>query len=310
MPSTVTDAAPEDTADDAAASSAPAGTDTEAPTAETAAESAAETQESAPVAAEDDTPPENPVEKYGRPWSNAVGYDKLHFYDPTDLVATRMYFRPAVLPIALICMGYGVPGFPTELSDDEIISKTLNKGKGQLFTPVQLVPTNTTTGKKYLQKELIRRFMVDDVDFVDITKIPRCRNYTINQLIQLLIASPPPAREHGFILRMLDHLREEVESHFSGHSGSRVAALNRHMRFIEVIVHPDLARDWKERNMQKNRPHQEGAHNCFPANHGLINGNMGSKGAIAPHFPRKRSEWRTFSPQIVQVAHCAPYRRA
>ncbi len=124
MPSTIA-AAPEDTADDAAASSAPVGTNTEVPTAETAAKSVDETQESANVvAAEDDTPPENPVEKYVRPWSIAVGYDKLHFYYPTDLVATRMYSRPAVLPIVLLCMGYSVRGFPTDLSKDDIISKT------------------------------------------------------------------------------------------------------------------------------------------------------------------------------------------
>ena len=52
---------------------------------------------------------------------------------------------------------------------------------------------------------------------------------------------------------MLEELKAEVESHYSGHSDSREASLNRHMQFVQIILHPDLARDWKERNMNKNR---------------------------------------------------------
>jgi hypothetical protein len=92
MPSTIA-AAPEDTADDAAASSAPVGTNTEVPTAETAAKSVDETQESANiVAAEDDTPPENPVEKYVRPWSIAVGMISCIF------ITQQILWPPGCIP--------------------------------------------------------------------------------------------------------------------------------------------------------------------------------------------------------------------
>ncbi len=95
--------------------------------------------------------------------------------------------------------------------------------------------------------------MVNDMDSFDISKIPKCRNYNINHLINLLTVLPPPEGEHPFILWMLVELKAEVESCYSGHSGSREDSLKHHMRFIEIILHPDLARDWKECNMNKNR---------------------------------------------------------
>lgn len=44
-----------------------------------------------------------------------------------------------------------------------------------------------------------------------------------------------------------------MESHYSGHLGIREASLNCHMQHVEVIMHPDLARDWEEHNMNKKR---------------------------------------------------------
>ena len=198
-------------------------------------------------------PAENPIAKYGRPWSVTVPYDVLHEYDQADLTATKMYHRPQVNPIALVYMGIGVPGFPDDLSSDHIISKIFKVNRGQLFSKSQVLPTNNTNGKKYLMKELIRRHVLDVVDGVDITMLPKCKHHKIGTLIELLKTSPPPPREHCFILQMLDALRAEVATHYSGHSGTREASLNRNMRYVEVIMHPDLARDWKERNMSKNR---------------------------------------------------------
>lgn len=192
----------------------------------------------------------DPVQQlHGRAWREEVTYDLLHKYEAHELHATKMYMRPHVLPIALHCMGYGVPNFPQDLQQDSVINKTLKRGSGHLFNASQLLPTNKTTGKKYLLKELIRRKILAEVD-----ELPRCKNYTIKQTIALLQASPPPEHEHSFILSKLDDLRHEVDEHYSGNSHAAEASLNRHMRFVEVILHPDIARDWRERNMQKSRP--------------------------------------------------------
>ena len=55
-------------------------------------------------------------------------------------------------------MSIGVPLciHPDAIESDECFKKALTSGKGGMFTKTQLIPTNKTSGKKYLQKELLR----------------------------------------------------------------------------------------------------------------------------------------------------------
>jgi hypothetical protein len=187
-----------------------------------------------------------------QPWQPEVTYEALLNYEAHQLQASLMYHRPQVPPIVLACMGIGVPTFPRDIGEDPIISKSIKKGKGQLFNSLELLPTNKTTGRKVLLKELIRRKVLEEVSE---DEMPRCKHWTINSIIEHLQvqAYPPPIDERDFILGSLVELRNEVEAHYCGVSHAADAALNRHMRFVEVILHPSIARDWRERNMQKNR---------------------------------------------------------
>ena len=194
--------------------------------------------------------PIDPIQKYGNPFKKEVTFDLLPLYKPFNLAARRMYKRPQIPPIVLHCMGYGVPSFPDDLNEDPDIQKTFTRGKGGLFTKSDVLPTTRSVGKPYLQKELVRRAVVTGKTGGD---LPKPSNYSIPTMIRLLRANPPPVSEHQFILAQLQELRESIISHYSGHSGTAGAALNRDMRKIEVLFHPSHAKDWKERNWQKNR---------------------------------------------------------
>jgi hypothetical protein len=98
-----------------------------------------------------------------QPWQPEVTYEALLNYEAHQLQASLMYHRPQVPPIVLACMGIGVPTFPRDIGEDPIISKSIKKGKGQLFNSLELLPTNKTTGRKVLLKELIRRKVLEEV---------------------------------------------------------------------------------------------------------------------------------------------------
>ncbi len=91
---------------------------------------------------------------YSHPHPPEVSYDKLHLYQPSQLAAPRMYNKQYCAPIALLCMSIGVPSciHPDALEGDECFKKALTSGKGGMFTKTQLIPTNKTSGKKYLQR--------------------------------------------------------------------------------------------------------------------------------------------------------------
>lgn len=83
----------------------------------------------------------NPVEVYGYPWKIDIGPKLLLLYVPTDLAARRMYKTGSSKPIMLSCMGIGVPGFPN-IKDDKTINKAVRKGKAQMFSPSDVMPSS------------------------------------------------------------------------------------------------------------------------------------------------------------------------
>jgi hypothetical protein len=149
-------------------------------------------------------------------------------------------------------MSIGVPSciHPDAMESDECFKKALTSGKGGLFTKTQLIPTNKTSGKKYLQKELLRRAIIADPSS---SSLPQPAAHSIKTLVSKLLEKPPPPLEHEFIMCAIDHLKEDMRRHFQSHSGTAEASLNRWMRFIEVLMDPSIKRDWLERGMQKNR---------------------------------------------------------
>ena len=206
-----------------------------------------------PDAPQNEVPPPDPITTYGRPHCPEVSYDKLHLYQPSQLAASRMYNKQYCAPIALLCMSIGVPLriHPDAIESDECFKKALTSGKGGMFTKTQLIPTNKTSGKKFLQKELLRRAIIADPSC---SSLPQPAAHSIKTLVNKLLEKPPPPSEHDFILSAIDHLKEDMRRHFQSHSGTAEASLNRWMRFIEVLMDPSIKRDWLERGMQKNRP--------------------------------------------------------
>ena len=87
----------------------------------------------------------------------------------------------------------------------------------------------------------------------DPSNLPRPANRNINQLVKSLLDLPPDESEHEFIVSAIEQLKLDMERHFQSHSGTAEAALNRNMRFVEVIMDPSIRREWLERGMQKNR---------------------------------------------------------
>ena len=106
-----------------------------------------------------------------------------------------------------------------------------------MFTKTQLILTNKTSGKKYLQKELLRRPIIADPSG---SNLPQPAGHSIKTLVLKLLNSTPPKSEHEFIISAIDHLKEDLHRHFQSHSGTAEAALDRWMHFIEVLMDPSL----------------------------------------------------------------------
>ncbi len=200
----------------------------------------------------DDLPPLDTMTEYGRPHKPDVTYDKLHLYQPSQLIARRMYSKQSCLPIVLLCMSIGVPSCipPDDMENDDCYKRALTGGKGGMYTKTQLIPTNKTSGKKYLQKELLRRAILANPP---LSSLPQPASHSIKTLVKKLLESPPPEDEYEFIVGVIEFLRDNMHRHFQSHSGTAEASLNRNMHFIEVLMDPSIKQDWLERGMQKNR---------------------------------------------------------
>eukprot|EP00956_Cyclotella_meneghiniana_P024037 scaffold47933_cov68-Cyclotella_meneghiniana.AAC.3 len=141
--------------------------------------------------------------EYGKPSNPKVTWDKLQFYKARDLAAHHMYNKQHSDPIVLFCMSIGVPNCTPHdlLADDDCIKKALASGKGGMFKTSQLIPTNKPSGKKYLQKELLRRAVIADP-----SDLPRPANRNIDQLVKSLLDLPPDESEHEFIVSAIEQL--------------------------------------------------------------------------------------------------------
>jgi hypothetical protein len=201
----------------------------------------------------EEPPPLDSMTAYSHPYQPEVTFDKLHLYQPSQLAATHMYNKPYCAPIALLCMSIGIPSciHPDAMEDDDCFKKALTTGKGGMFTKMQLIPINKTSGKKYLQKELMPRAIIADPSC---SSLPQHANHSIKTLVAKLCDKPPPKSEHESILSAIDHLKEDMHRHFQSHSGTAEATLNRWVHFIEVLMDPSIKQDWLERGMQMNRP--------------------------------------------------------
>jgi hypothetical protein len=88
-----------------------------------------------------------------------------------------------------------------------------------------------------LQKELLHRFIVTGTPCLS---LPKPVSYSIKKLLEELMNNPTPESENEFILGACEHLLEDMLRHFTTHSGTAEASLNRMMCFIEVIMDPSF----------------------------------------------------------------------
>ena len=105
-------------------------------------------------------------------------------------------------------VGYGLPEFLHDLSDDPVIGKSIKKGISQLFNKTDLFPTNKTSGRKFLLRDLIWQYVLEDFP---VDKMPHCMSDTVKDVITIVQANLPLIVEHVFILHVLDESREGVE---------------------------------------------------------------------------------------------------
>ena len=189
------------------------------------------------------------VEKTSQPYKETVTFDKIPLYELRELDAARMYHESACKPIALACMGIGVPGFP-KYEEDAVLQQNFKRSRASLYKKTEILPNNKTTGKPFLMKEVMRRAVLAGLVG---EALPQPKNHTIPMLISWLEQNQPPQSEHEFIVRKMTKLLQSLHDHFMSHSCTAESALNRAQRYIEVLMDRDLRKDWEERDMQKNR---------------------------------------------------------
>ena len=133
---------------------------------------------------------------------------------------------------------------PDQIELDPDISGVLKRDKAHLFHPTEVCPTRKM-GKHYLQKEIIRRSILNGDK-----KKPAVKHYSIAQCIVVLKKNPVPDEERELIMNQFQNFKLLCRDHFMEQSGTSDAHIWRLVCLTECILSPHLRIKYRNRNDQ------------------------------------------------------------
>ena len=135
------------------------------------------------AAADDNVPPPPPLYDTSiPPYSAGVSFNALPSYT-SDALSFHLFYNgdaDACHPVVLTTAGIGVPEFPDpkQLDNIETIQRVIKRNKSMLFDKSKVL-TNSRSAKPYLQKEVIRRSILNNN-----AAHPAVKGWTCEKLIQ------------------------------------------------------------------------------------------------------------------------------